>query len=250
MKHRRGDAAVERAIPGESRGAESGERRRVDVSEWMLEVASDPTAREILIAGGTQISPRSDVPKDSSDSRGRARGDGRRRRSRVRGWRVVGAPMFVGGDGISRAARAIGGDDDAGSVAFRRASHRRDVHGHPSRVHLPRLAANARRISEPRRRYLLHARVFRAGVGVGGRQARRGSRRAGPRDSVRVPRRGIVRPRRARGRYSRASNARGDGVRRRALPHDGSSRGRRRVFRLFGSAGALRRRRRVRCAPR
>ena len=72
VKHRRGDAAVERAIPGESRGAESGERRRVDVSEWMLEVASDPTAREILIAGGTQISPRSDVPKDSSDSAGDA----------------------------------------------------------------------------------------------------------------------------------------------------------------------------------
>ena len=134
MKHCRGDAAVERAIPGESRRAESGERRRVDVSEWMLEVASDPTAREILIAGGRRFHRGVTSRRTPRTPRGRARGDGRRRRSRVRGWRVVGAPAFVGGDGISRAARAIGGDDDAGSVAFRRASHRRDVHGHPSRV--------------------------------------------------------------------------------------------------------------------
>ena len=116
----------------------------------MLEVASDPTAREILIAGGTQISPRSDVPKDSSDSAGDAPAgtDGVDARAFGAGG-SSGRRPFVGGDGISRAARAIGGDDDAGSVAFRRASHRRDVHGHPSRVH-PRLAANARRISEPR----------------------------------------------------------------------------------------------------
>ena len=72
MKHRRGDATVERSNPGESREEPPGARYRVDVSEWMLEVASDPTARETLIAGGSQTPPLSDVAKVSSDPAGDA----------------------------------------------------------------------------------------------------------------------------------------------------------------------------------
>ena len=72
VKHRRGDATVESSNPGESREERPGARYRVDVSEWMLEVASDPTARETLIAGGSQTPPRSDVAKVSSDPAGDA----------------------------------------------------------------------------------------------------------------------------------------------------------------------------------
>jgi ATP-binding cassette subfamily G (WHITE) protein 2 len=72
VKHRRGDATVESSNRGEPRGARPGARYRVDVSEWMLEVASDPTARETLIAGGSQTPPRSDVAKVSSDPSGDA----------------------------------------------------------------------------------------------------------------------------------------------------------------------------------
>ena len=160
---------------------------RVDVSEWMLEVASCPARVAALAAARVDCAepPRTSAPSSPSSTPPVPHPDAH---STV--GIAVSAPLVDHRD--ARAPRARGQDGGPGSDPPRRAPLSRPRHRRGARVALPKLPKIPRRVPEPSRRHVLHVGVLRARVVIRRGQARGGERGAREGDPVRVPRRGSV----------------------------------------------------------